>query len=101
MRKTCERPQRPEAPSAEPAQAVPPPGILPELESFNGIGGFSDDGREYVVRLHHRRRRDSAGPWINVVAHPTFGFVASDLGTGFTWSENSHDNRLTPWPTIR
>ncbi len=36
-------------------------------------------------------------PWINVIAHPTFGFVASDSSTGFTWSENSHDNRLTPW----
>ena len=34
---------------------------------------------------------------MNVVAHPTFGFASSDLGTGFTWSENSHDNRLTPW----
>jgi cellobiose phosphorylase len=34
---------------------------------------------------------------VTVVAHPTFGFAGSDLGTGFTWSENSHDNRLTPW----
>ena len=28
---------------------------------------------------------------------PTFGFAATDLGLGFTWSENSHDNRLSPW----
>ena len=41
--------------------------------------------------------RDPAGAWVNVVAHPTFGFAATDIGTGFTWSENSHDNRLTPW----
>ena len=89
--------QRPKAPKPEPAQAVPPPALLPELESFNGLGGFSDNGREYVIRLHPNAGAIPPAPWINVVAHPTFGFVASDLGTGFTWSENSHDNRLTPW----
>ena len=41
--------------------------------------------------------RSPPAPWVNVVAHPTFGFAATDLGLGFTWSENSHDNRLTPW----
>ena len=36
-------------------------------------------------------------PWSNVVAHPTFGFVATECGPGYTWSRNSHENRLTPW----
>ena len=36
-------------------------------------------------------------PWSNVVAHPTFGFAATESGPGYTWSRNSHDNRLTPW----
>ncbi len=67
------------------------------LEASNGLGGFSDDGREYVVHVHQNAGRIPPAPWINVVAHPTFGFVASDMGAGFTWSENSHDNRLTPW----
>jgi cellobiose phosphorylase len=31
------------------------------------------------------------------VAHSGFGFAATESGPGFTWSENSHDNRLTPW----
>ena len=69
----------------------------PQLESFNGIGGFTDDGREYVVRVQQAGGSVPPAPWVNVVAHPTFGFAASDLGSGFTWSENSHDNRLTPW----
>jgi cyclic beta-1,2-glucan synthetase len=73
------------------------PGPQPQLESFNGIGGFSDDGREYVVRVQQAAGMVPPAPWVNVVAHPTFGFAASDLGPGFTWSENSHDNRLTPW----
>ncbi len=55
------------------------------------------DGREYVIRLHPNAGAIPPAPWVNVVAHPTFGFAASDLGTGFTWSGNSHDNRLTPW----
>ena len=36
-------------------------------------------------------------PWTNVVAHETFGFACTESGPGYTWSDNSHDNRLTPW----
>ena len=36
-------------------------------------------------------------PWINVIANPSFGFVVSESGSGFTWSLNSHENQLTPW----
>jgi len=80
-----------------PAPTITLPAPPPELESFNGLGGFADNGREYVIRLHANAGLVPPVPWVNVVAHPTFGFAASDLGTGFTWSENSHDNRLTPW----
>jgi cyclic beta-1,2-glucan synthetase len=65
-----------------------------DLEFFNGSGGFKEDGREYVI--------NTAGtlppvPWTNVVAHETFGFACTESGCGYTWSGNSHDNRLTPW----
>src|SRR6188472_1441978 len=36
-------------------------------------------------------------PWSNVVAHESFGFACTESGAGYTWSGNSHDNRLTPW----
>jgi len=67
------------------------------LEMFNGTGGFADKGREYLV--HVRRTADPIrpAPWANIVANPRFGFAATESGPGFTWSENSHDNRLTPW----
>jgi cyclic beta-1,2-glucan synthetase len=82
-------------------QAAPIPAPTPtpgsDLELFNGLGGFAQDGREHVIRLNPGSGVIPPAPWVNVVAHPTFGFVASDLGSGFTWSENSHDNRLTPW----
>ena len=82
----------PEAPVS-----VAPPSPLADrsgtLEHFNGIGGFADDGREYVVA----GATPPPVPWSNVVAHETFGFACTESGTGYTWSGNSHDNRLTPW----
>ncbi len=62
---------------------------------FNGFGGFEPDAREYVVRV--APGAPTPAPWSNVVANPRFGFVASEMGPGYTWSQNSHENRLTPW----
>ena len=67
------------------------------VELFNGSGGFGDDGREYVIDVNLDAGRLPPAPWSNVVAHPSFGFVATECGPGYTWSRNSHDNRLTPW----
>jgi len=61
----------------------------------NGRGGFSPDGSEYQIYLRPGER--TPVPWINVVANPGFGFVVSEIGAGFTWAENSSENRLTPW----
>ena len=66
-----------------------------EIEFFNGLGGFADDGREYVTILGEGLR--TPRPWINVIANPLFGFLVSESGSGFTWSLNSHENQLTPW----
>jgi cyclic beta-1,2-glucan synthetase len=62
-----------------------------------GAGEFSADGREYIIRVHTNSGVVPPAPWANVVGHQTFGFVATELGPGFTWSENSRNNRLTPW----
>lgn len=67
----------------------------PYLEFFNGLGGFAENGREYVTVLEGGNR--TPAPWINVVANPQFGFTASTDGSGFTWSVNSQQNQLTPW----
>ena len=61
----------------------------------NGLGGFSPDGKEYVVYLEHDQW--TPAPWINVIANPDFGFLVSEAGSGCTWAENSGENRLTPW----
>ena len=70
---------------------------LPEIDRnlFNGIGGFTPDGREYVIDL--LENINTPLPWINVIAGPQFGTVVSESGLGFTWCGNSQTQRLTPW----
>ena len=61
----------------------------------NGLGGFSRDGREYVIHLQPGQH--TPHPWVNVIANPQFGFLVSEAGSGPTWAGNSGENRLTPW----
>ena len=67
----------------------------PSWRFFNGLGGFGRDGREYVTILG--RGQTTPAPWINVIANPAFGFQVSAEGGGYTWSDNSRENQLTPW----
>jgi len=62
---------------------------------FNGFGGFTNDGKEYVIDI--KRGSPTPAPWANVLANPHFGTVISESGLGFTWYGNSQANRLTPW----
>lgn len=66
-----------------------------DLEFHNGLGGFTAGGTEYAVVLGEDQW--SPAPWINVVANSAFGFCVSESGSGFSWSENSRENQLTPW----
>jgi cyclic beta-1,2-glucan synthetase len=66
-----------------------------DLLFFNGFGGFSPDGREYIITL--ARDQVTPAPWTNVLANPDFGTVVSEAGTAYTWSENAHEFRITPW----
>ncbi len=70
-----------------------------ELRFFNGFGGFSADGREYVIRMlpgEHGPVRPPL-PWTNVIANEHTGFLVSESGAASTWTANSRENRLTPW----
>ncbi|HSB55879.1 MAG TPA: hypothetical protein VLD58_16065, partial [Gemmatimonadales bacterium] len=66
-----------------------------DLTFYNGLGGFTPDGREYVVTTAHGQL--TPAPWVNVVANSQFGSVVSESGPAYTWSENAHEFRLTPW----
>ncbi|MGI8734706.1 MAG: GH36-type glycosyl hydrolase domain-containing protein [Pyrinomonadaceae bacterium] len=80
-----------------PSQTYPEPTVaLPELTFFNGLGGFHQGGREYVIVLGADQW--TPAPWANVIANESeFGFQVSETGAGYTWSVNSRENRLTPW----
>ena len=66
-----------------------------DLIFFNGLGGFTPDGREYVITT--AQAHVTPAPWVNVLANPHFGTVVSESGSAYTWSENAHEFRLTPW----
>jgi len=66
-----------------------------DLQFDNGTGGFSADGKEYVIYLEAGQY--TPAPWVNVIANEEFGFLVSESGAGYTWAGNSSENRLTPW----
>lgn len=75
--------------------------LSPVIESprnlilHNGLGGFAPDGREYIMTTSSEHM--TPAPWVNVLANPHFGTVISENGQAYTWSENAHEFRLTPW----
>ena len=80
-----------------PSQTYPEPTVArPDLDFFNGLGGFHQGGREYVILLGAEQW--TPAPWSNIIANKSeFGFQVTETGAGYTWSVNSRENRLTPW----
>jgi len=66
-----------------------------DLLFFNGFGGFTNDGKEYVITINTANK--TPAPWVNVLANPQFGTVVSESGQAYTWVENAHEIRLTAW----
>ena len=74
------------------------PATVPSSEKLlfeNGIGGFTPDGREYVIRL--APGQTTPAPWVNILANEGFGSLVTEAGGGFSWAVNSGENRLTGW----
>ncbi|MBS0207994.1 MAG: glycosyl transferase family 36 [Planctomycetes bacterium] len=86
-------PKRP----ATPREGLPAPRSAqqPSLLFDNGYGGFDRPKHEYVIQLTNGK--STPAPWSNVIANATFGCVVTEAGGGFTWSENSRENKLTGW----
>ncbi len=78
-----------------PDDDLDPPPAARALALDNGHGGFTPDGTEYVIRSDARHA--TPAPWVNVIANARFGTIVSESGGGYTWSENAHEYRLTPW----
>jgi cyclic beta-1,2-glucan synthetase len=98
LKKTAKReePANKFAPNLAPKNYADEDPWIPALRLFNGIGGFTEDGREYVITLKNGRK--TPAPWLNVIANGAdFGFQISESGAGYTWAVNSRENRLTTW----
>jgi cyclic beta-1,2-glucan synthetase len=67
----------------------------PPMTFFNGLGGFSENGHEYIIIL--KKTDMTPSPWINVISNSRFGFQVSESGSGYTWAYNSRENQITPW----
>ena len=70
------------------------------LSFWNGFGGFTRDGLEYVIVIDGTSQsgpRLPPAPWTNVLANPRFGCLVTEAGLGYSWAGNSQMNRLTPW----
>jgi cyclic beta-1,2-glucan synthetase len=87
-------PDRPPVVASAPAAAIA--GEHDPLEFANGRGGFVENGRAYRIDLD--TAHPTPAPWSNVIANRNFGFLVTAEGGGYTWSGNSQQNPLTPWP---
>ncbi|MHB8422172.1 MAG: GH36-type glycosyl hydrolase domain-containing protein [Leptospirales bacterium] len=82
-------------PMMQPTDERVTPLLARERIFCNGLGGFTADGREYVIALEPGQC--TPAPWVNVIASPHIGTVVSESGSAYTWAENAHEFRLTTW----
>ncbi len=80
-------------PSSKRARA--PTSLRDDLYFPNGMGGFTRDGREYIIDLQPGTH--TPAPWVNVIANPRIGTVVSETGSATTWYGNAQLFRLSPW----
>ena len=99
--------RRPPGGALLPARFTPPPGppcaALPHRCRRLATTWCSSTGsaasRRTAASTSSRPGRASVtpAPWVNVLANPGFGTVVSESGSAYTWAENAHEFRLTPW----
>lgn len=65
-----------------------------ELLYYNDFGGFSKDGKEYIIKTNEKY---TPMPWSHIIANEKFGTLITANGGGYTWSGNSRENKLTTW----
>jgi cyclic beta-1,2-glucan synthetase len=84
--------------ASRPPRAEPSPSFTGKPHKLilgNNLGGFNAEGSEYIVTLPPGVT--TPAPWINVLANPLFGSIVSERGSAYTWGENAHEFRLSPW----
>ena len=69
--------------------------ILENLKYFNEYGGFSEDGKEYLISFNKNNRLPTV--WSNILSNEKFGTVVTENLGGYTWYKNSRLNRISAW----
>ncbi len=66
-----------------------------KLKYYNEYGGFSEDGKEYLIRVNKENRLPTV--WSNILANEKFGTVITENNGGYSWYKNSRLNRVSAW----
>ena len=68
---------------------------IQEPKYYNEYGAFSEDGKEYIIRVNKDHKLPTT--WSHIIANEKFGSVVTESGGGYTWHKNSRLNRITSW----
>ena len=64
-----------------------------DLLYYNGFGGFSKDGNEYIIMCNKNKKTPAV--WCNIMANEKMGTVVTESLGGYTRYKNSTENRMT------
>jgi cellobiose phosphorylase len=64
---------------------------------MQGSGKATADRPAFAKATADMQGSATPAPWSNVLANARFGSVVTESGGGYTWFENAHEFRLTPW----
>lgn len=66
-----------------------------KLKYYNEYGAFSEDGKEYLIKVNKNNRLPTV--WSHIMANEKFGTLVTENMGGYTWYKNSRLNRITSW----
>ena len=66
-----------------------------KLKYYNEYGAFSEDGKEYLIKVNKDNRLPTV--WSHIMANDKFGTLVTESMGGYTWYKNSRLNRVTSW----
>jgi len=71
---------------------------LSDLKYLNEYGGFSNDGKEYIIRVNKDEKLPTV--WSHILTNKSFGTLITESMGGYTWDKNSRLNKLTSWNNL-
>ncbi len=66
-----------------------------KIKYYNEYGGFSADGKEYLIKINKENRLPTV--WSHIMANEKFGTILTENMGGYSWYRNSRLNRVTSW----